>query len=187
MKNVALFVIQILIKENLAMKDLNTVDFVCSPDCKELNVIVNNFKSTYYKNKAFNFAKKQVLTQILKWGAITAASAAGAAGEVAKQAVGRSAGVVVGLLYPSDLGTNTLVYGKTLDRINSLISEEGKIEQGKVIRELEHLKIAAQGIRIEQEWGDKKNCYAQLDKFTADLTRALFSAMQTQSGKLQPH
>lgn len=169
------------------MKDLGKIDFVCSSDCKELNTIVNNFKSAYYKNKAFNFAKKQVLTQILKWGAITAAAASGAAKEVTKQVIGRAASGVVGVLYPTDISTKTQLYGKVLNRINDLISEEEGIDHSKIRRELENLKIAAEGIRIEKEWGNKNECYSQLDKFTSDLSRGLLSAMQPQAVKLQPH
>lgn len=169
------------------MKDLGKIDFVCSPNCKELNTIVNHFKTSYYRNKSMNFAKKQVLTQILKWGAITAAAATGTAGEVAKKVIGRSVGGVVSVAFPSDMGTNALAFSKSLDRINSLISEESNRDEGKIKRELENLKIAAQGIRIELEWGGKNECYAQLDKFTADLSRAILGAMQPHGANLQPH
>ncbi|GAA4439742.1 hypothetical protein GCM10023188_36280 [Pontibacter saemangeumensis] len=158
------------------MKEVENLNFSCSTNCKELNTIVNNFKTSYYRSKAENFARKQALTQMLKWGAITAAASTGAS-EVIKQVIGRSAGVVVGILYPSDIGTNSLAYGKSLDRINKLISVEGSLDAGKIKYELDNLRIAAEGIKIEQEWGNKKECYSQLLKFTNDITRAISSSV----------
>lgn len=131
-------------KQTFAFLFIMALPFLGSAQCSEIKEIISDYNTEKYSSKAAQAATKAALTLVLK------------------KVVGGVGGIITGVLNPTMLGTPYDAFIASLKRMQAITSAN-TIDWNKYYEELTHLKSEAQGVRIEQIFGNNKECYDNLD------------------------
>ena len=112
--------------------------------CNSLKEIVRKYKKEKYQSQASQATTKAAITYVLK------------------KMIGSSASIVTGIFDPTTVATPYDVFLSSLIRLEKLSKEED-IDWPAYEKELENLRIAGEGVRVERLFADNAECYENID------------------------